>query len=140
MFWPFNKLTAVWPDKGRQAIGIEPRSSYADPIGELARPGYETERIHGKSDGYLPKWKFVQPPGVGDAPQWVWDTFSLIPFDLNGPYDAPMAFLKTLQPFGLAPFAMRWQGMAIETGEPLMYGLTEPNPATSPGNDIYGEY
>ena len=139
--WPFNKLFGPWPDQGNQAAtGIEPASHVADPLGEQQEPAYVSERMSEDYAGYLPDWKWVAPPGIRNAPQWVWNVFNLIPFSLDGPYDRPFSYLKTLSPSGETAFAMRWQGMAVETGEPIMYGLTDPDPQSSPGNDIYGLY
>ena len=139
--WPFNKLFSKWPDPGNQEQGaIEPIHSYADPLGEQQEGAYVSERMSEDFEGYLPSHKWVAPPGIRNAPQWVYNTLTLVPFSIDGPYDRPFSYLRSLEGSGETAFAMRWQGMAVETGQPIMYGLTEPDPQNSPGNDIYGLY
>jgi hypothetical protein len=138
---PFNKLLGRRVDAGEaEQEGIVAERRVNDPLGDQQAAAYHSERMNPDEAGYLPRWKWVAPPGIHDAPQWVWDVYNLIPFSLDGPWERPFSYLKTIGPSGEAAFAMRYQGMAVETGEPLMYGLTEPDPQQSPGNDIYGLY
>lgn len=108
-----------------------------DPLGLARNPAYSVEPVHANVAGYLPTWKWVSPPGVGDAPQHVWSTFTLIPLSLDGPGDRPATFFRSILPPIWANFAMRWQGMPVDGGSFLMTGLYTPEPLQSLSNDIY---
>ena len=108
-----------------------------DPLSIARNPAYTVEPIHSKVDGYLPSWKWVSPPGVGDAPQHVYSTFTLIPLSVDGPGDRPVTFFRSILPPIWANFAMRWQGMAVDGGSMLLTGLYTPEPMSSMSSDIY---
>ena len=82
--------------------------------------------------GYTPQWRWVQPPGVGNAPQHIYDVYALVPVDNRGPGDNPVTFLR----IGVEPviqnFAMRMQGFAVDGGNFLMTGLYTPAPIVAP--------
>jgi hypothetical protein len=111
----------------------------APAFGDLSPGGAlsQSQPVHSKADGYLPSWKWVAPPGIGDALQHVFSTFTLIPFSVDGPGDRPVSFLRSLVPPTVANFAMRWQGMPVNGGSVLMTGLYAPQPLESPSNDVY---
>jgi hypothetical protein len=93
---------------------------------------------HGKADGYIPGWRFVPPPGIGDAPQHPYTTYSLIPFSVEGPGDEPATYFKNVNaPPIIQQFAMRQQGMGVTGGNLLMTGLYTPQPLDSPANDQF---
>jgi len=127
---------ARWFNPAAPAIG-EPDSGIAprgvnDPLGVARAGAYQTESVHAKSDGYLPSWKLVLPPGFGDAPQHVWTTYALAPVSINGPGDVPASYFRTFVPPVWANFAMRFQGMPVEAGDLLMTGLYTPEPLAMP--------
>jgi hypothetical protein len=97
----------------------------------------QQDMVHGKTNGYLPGWHWVPPPGVGDAPQMVYDTFALFPLSVDGPGDRPATYFKSLQAPIIQNFAMRWQGMAVDGGNILMTGLYTPDQMASPSNDVF---
>lgn len=100
-------------------------------------PVIQQDQVHGKSGGYLPAWLWVPPPGIGDAPQHVYSTFSLYPLSVDGPGDRPASFFRSILPPVIQAFAMRWQGMAVDGGSLLMTGLYTPDQLASPGNDLF---
>jgi hypothetical protein len=130
------------PPRGKPNPAIAPQGVTNDPVGYSRNfgPGrglYQTERVHAKSDGYLPSWKFVAPPGVGDAPQHVWTTYSLIPVSLDGPGDRPASYFRWKVPPLMQPFLMRYQGMAVDGGNFLMTGLYTPEPLSIVSPAVY---
>jgi len=87
--------------------------------------------------GVNPSWKWVAPPGIGDAPQMVYTAFQLAPWSIDGAGDRPAAYLKSYQPPVVANFAMRWQGMPVGGGSVLLTGLYTPTPMASPTSGIF---
>ena len=117
---------------------VPPEGAPNDKLGEARRGAYQVEPVHPKADGYLPSWKFVMPPGVGDPPQHAWSTYSLAPVSINGPGDSPVTYLRSIgPPLTIANFAMRLQGMPVDGGTFLLTGLYTPQPLGSPSNDVY---
>lgn len=132
-FW-----TPVAPDVGNAWAMVPPAGAPNDGLGMARGTQVQTERVHAKSNGYLPKWSWVAPPGIGDAPQHVWQTYFLAPLDVvKGPGDMPATYFRDWQPPTFANFAMRWQGMAVDGGNLLMTGLYTPQPLESLSNDIF---
>ena len=140
--WPWKAGTnsgGIIPEQDPQgADPTSPQSQANDPLGLARQAAYNVEPVHAKSGGWLPSWKFVPPPGVGDAPQHVWTTFTLIPLSVDGPGDRPATYFRSLQPPVIANFAMRWQGMPVDGGSMLLTGLYAPQPMQSMNSDIYG--
>jgi hypothetical protein len=97
----------------------------------------QKQRVHGKEDGWHPSWIWVSPPGVGDAPQHVFATFTLIPLSVDGPGDRPASYLRSFLAPIVQNFAMRYQGMAVDGGAFLMTGLYTPQQLGSPSNDVF---
>lgn len=94
--------------------------------------------LHDKEDGWSPSWRWVAPPGIGDAPQHVFTTYALAPISIEGPGDEPAAYLKIVNaPPIIQNFAMRWQGMPVQGGNFLMTGLYTPQPLDSLSNDQF---
>jgi hypothetical protein len=87
--------------------------------------------------GYAPSWKYVPPPGIGDAPQHVWSTFSLIPVSIDGPGDRPAGYLRSYLAPIVQNFRALYNGIPIEGGNFLLTGLYTPQPLTSPGYSAY---
>lgn len=79
--------------------------------------------------GYSSRWQWHAPPGMGDAPQHVWQTYYLAPISLMGPGDAPIGVINTtrMNP-SIQNFAMRRQGFGVTGGNMLMSGLYTPEP------------
>ena len=128
-------------DISPQALDPGGDGYFEDALGQ-ARGGpygaYTLEPVHAKADGFLPSWVFRAPPGIGDAPQHVWSTWSLIPLAVDGPGDRPASYLKWFCPQTVANFAMRWQGMPVDGGSVLLTGLYTPQPMETMSQDIYG--
>ena len=92
----------------------------------------------GNPAGYVPSWRFVQPPGVGDAPQHVFTTFCNIPLDWRGAGDNPASYLRsTCAPIWQNQVLIN-QGVPVAGGDLLLTGLYTPSPMTSPGNAPFG--
>jgi hypothetical protein len=130
----FNPAAA---DVGAAQPQVPPMGAFNDPLGAARAAAYQTEPVHAKSDGWLPSWRFKQPPGVGDAPQHVWATFSLYPLDIRGPGDNPVTYLRIGGPPIVANAALRYQGMAVEGGNFLLTGLYTPAPLESMSSGVY---
>lgn len=97
-----------------------------------------TLTTHDKANGYHPGWRWVSPPGVGDAPQHIYSTYALFPVAIEGPGDEPATYLKiTNAPPIIQNFAMRWQGIPVGGGNFLMTGLYTPQAMESPSNDQF---
>lgn len=86
---------------------------------------------------YAPTWKFVAPPGVGDAPQHVYNTFALIPFDICGPGDMPTSYLVSLQKPVVQDQYVNFSGYAINSGGFELSPLWAPEPVASPNNNPF---
>jgi hypothetical protein len=109
-----------------------------NPHGETDHPDYRRDGFHPAApDRYQPTWKFVAPPGVGDAPQHVYSTFALIPFDARGPGDNPVTYLRSVNPLQFQNFTIRQNGMPVAGGSLLLTGLYTPSPQNSPANAPY---
>jgi hypothetical protein len=85
-----------------------------------------------KDAGWKAQWAWHAPPGVGDAPQSVWQTYYLAPVDaMKGPGDLPRSQINTINMNPqIQNFAMRYQGMAVQGGNILLTGLYTPAPIT----------
>ena len=84
-----------------------------------------------------PSWKWVAPPGVGDAPQHVYNTYALLPFNIQGPGDQPIAFLSDyVQPVWLDQHINLW-GSPIYSGGFEMSPLWTPEPTANPSNQPF---
>jgi hypothetical protein len=94
-------------------------------------------RAYDHQYGYMPQWGWRQPPGVGDAPQFVWETYCLAPVSVDGPGDRPVSFLRsTLAPI-LQTLAVTYSGTPIFAGNMLLNGLYTPTPMGSPNNLVF---
>jgi hypothetical protein len=128
----FNDHAAIVPQGYLDAIG-----SGINPHGNVDTMTRADGFHPSAPDKYYPSWKFVPPPGVGDAPQHVFSTFCLTPQDIRGPGDNPVTFLRTVQPPLWQNFAMRFNGMPVNGGGPQFTGLYAPSPQNSPANAPY---
>jgi hypothetical protein len=126
------------PPVGQPDADAIPEGSWYDPLGAARAGHFTTDPVHTNEAGYLPSWKFVAPPGVGDAPQHVFSTWTAFPLSLDGPGDKPATYLRIGQQQTIANFAMRWQGIPAAGGNVLMTGLYTPMPMDSMANDITG--
>lgn len=106
------------------------------PNGDAGQPSqYQPSAVKGAA--WVPSWKFVPPPGYGDAPQHVWATLELIPFSIDGAGDRPVSYLRSFVAPIIQNFQMRFNGMPIEGGNLLLTGLYTPEPLTSLGLNGY---
>lgn len=126
---------------GFPADPVSSVGAYPAPISPVNYGHGETisqlQRVHGKDGGWHPSWNWVAPPGIGDAPQHVFSTFTLIPFSVDGPGDRPASYLRSYFAPIVQNFAMRYQGMAVDGGSILMTGLYTPEQMGSPANDVF---
>jgi len=106
-------------------------------IAPRAHSGSNSQALGANPAGYDPTWKFVAPPGFGDAPQHVFSTFTLIPLDIRGPGDNPFTYLRSFLAPNVQNFAMRYQGMPVQGGNFLFTSLYTPDPMQSPANDLF---
>ncbi len=108
------------PDVGAPDSNIVPENSWFDPLAAARTAAYTHEHV---GPGYHSSWKFVAPPGFGDAPQHVFSTFTLIPLSVDGAGDRPRAYLSYLLPQSLQPLNLTDNGMAINSGVIQLRGL-----------------
>ena len=87
---------------------------------------------------YAPSWNWVPPPGIGDAPQHVFNTFAIIPFNIEGPGDEPFQFLSHYQPMQVTQhLAVNRSGYPARSGDFALNPLWTPSPQVSRANDQY---
>ena len=124
-------------DVGNTVPAAPPEGGWNDPLGASRAPVYQAERFHVDHAGFEPAWRYVQPPGVGDAPQHAFATRVLAPVSLDGPGDRPASYFRWKVAPVVAHAAMRMQGMAVDGGGFMMTGLYVPQPLELAANDIY---
>jgi len=87
--------------------------------------------------GYKPTWVWRAPPGIGDAPQFVWDTFTIPPSSVEGVGDCILRSIKINQ----QPSFIGMQ--YLQNGIPQIAGSYHSGPLTyapignSPTNQMF---
>jgi hypothetical protein len=128
MPWTWS-LGSAWSDGSpgaSQQVG-DPQGVNSLPAPSYIGPGAPTRTT------YTPTWKWVAPPGIGDAPQQVWQTYWLAPYSLKGPGDNPADMRRSVQP---APVAVGFNatlfGQPVDGGQYMFRALSLQNPIAPP--------
>lgn len=121
------------PSPGSQLSGRTPPPDEPLPRSQSLAGGGRT--ITGP--GPYPTWRFVSPPGVGDAPQHVYTSIQLAPFSIDGPGDRPASYLRSFLAPVLQNFAVTKVGRPVEGGNLLLSGLYTPAPMASPNSVVF---
>lgn len=83
--------------------------------------------------GYRPSWVYRAPPGVGDAPQFVYDTYAAIVYSPEGPGDVILDQRRIFSPPSFIGQQYLKSGLPTTGGtvwsSPLTFAPVSNNPA-----------
>lgn len=115
---------------------VETSPSVGGP-GGYEQSAWTYHNTHGGPVGYIPGWRWVPPPGIGDGPQQVYTTLASTIFAADGPGDRPAGERRIFDAPVIVNYAITRFGFPISGGAFATTNLSDAKPVNNPLNEIY---